>query len=91
MTTMRAKLVVTSVQTFGGRNAEGENVKSSEKVSFTGVSRANGYTETNGLDEDNTYAKYSPQADFTITIANPALFDKFFPGQKFYADFTPAA
>jgi hypothetical protein len=43
-----------------------------------------------GSDEDNTYAHYSPQANFSITIANPALIGKFAYGDKFYVDFTKA-
>ena len=43
-----------------------------------------------GLDEDNTFAKFSPSVDLGITIANPALWGKFAVGDKFYLDFTPA-
>ncbi len=43
-----------------------------------------------GADEDNTYAKFSPQGDLTLTIANPALVGQIEPGQKFYLDFTKA-
>ena len=43
-----------------------------------------------GSDEDNTYAKFSPQATFEITIANPALFGQFEAGEKYYVDFTQA-
>jgi hypothetical protein len=78
-TTMRAKLVVASVERFG----------SSEKVTFRAVSKTTPY-DADGNDEDNTYAKFSPQADFVIHIANPALIGKFNPGEKYYSDFTPA-
>lgn len=63
--------------------------KSSETVSFTAVSKSDGYDET-GEDENNTYAKWSPSARFDITIANPALFDQFKNGQEYYVDFTLA-
>lgn len=43
-----------------------------------------------GTDEDNTYAKYSPSADFRLMVANPVLFGEFKPGQKYYIDMTPA-
>ena len=43
-----------------------------------------------GLDEDNTYAKFSPSGSLELSIANPALLGVIQPGQKFYLDFTPA-
>ena len=43
-----------------------------------------------GSDDDNTYAKWSPGANLQINIANPALWDSFTVGEKFYVDFTPA-
>ncbi len=43
-----------------------------------------------GSDEDNTYAKFSPQGALTLTIVNPELIGKIEPGQKFYLDFTKA-
>ena len=79
MPTMRAKFVVTSVERF----------PSSEKLKFTAFSKSGGYPE-DGSDEDNTYAKYSPQASCEIYVANPALFGKFEPGKKYYVDFTEA-
>lgn len=79
MPTMRAKFVVQSV----------EKTEFSEKVKFAAVAKSGGYPE-DGSDEDNTFAKFSPQADCSITIANPALFGKLQPGKKFYVDFTEA-
>lgn len=87
MTTMRAKLQVGSV--FQHKDTDQE--VTGESVTFFGVCRTNGYADTEGLDEDNTYARYSPSAQFSIMIANPALFGQFEPGQKFYVDFSPAA
>lgn len=86
MTTMRAKLQVGSV--FAHRNPEGE--VSTETVTFFGVAKSGGYP-ADGSDEDNTFARWSPSVNFTISIANPALFGQFEPGQKFYVDFSPAA
>lgn len=87
MNVMRAKLQVGHVQEhFYG--ADGK--KSSETVNFHAVCRTDGYTETNGMDEDNTFAMYSPSANLSINIANPALFGQFKAGQKFYVDFTEA-
>jgi hypothetical protein len=39
--------------------------------------------------EDNSYSKYTPSADASLSITNPALIGKFKPGQQFYVDFTP--
>lgn len=85
MTTMRAKLQVGFFQEmFYGP----DKAKSGEVLFMHGVCK-NNYDAT-GLDEDNTFAKFSPGADFKITVANPALWGKFAVGDKFYVDFTPA-
>lgn len=60
-----------------------------EKLTFHAVAKAGGYPD-DGLDEDNTYAKFSPQASCEITVCNPALLGKFKPGKKYYVDFTQA-
>jgi hypothetical protein len=44
----------------------------------------------NGESEDNTFARYSPSGELTISITNPNLLGKFNPGDPFYLDFTPA-
>jgi hypothetical protein len=84
MTLMRAKLAVGSVAIF--RDAAGNTAR--EQVTFHGVPKPNGYP-SDGADEDNTFAKFSPSVNLTITIANPALFGKLAVGEKFYVDFTP--
>lgn len=80
MPTMRAKFQVSSVQKFES---------GTEKVEFMGVGKKAPY-DADGSDEDNTYAKFSPQAKCEIYIANPALWGKLKPGTKFYVDFTEA-
>ena len=59
-----------------------------EKLSLCGVAKNNGYPK-DGSDEDNTFARFSPQVDFTLMIANPALLGTFQNGDTFYVDFTP--
>ena len=76
---MRAKMRITAVTIY----------ESGEKLDLVAVSKSGAYPE-DGSDEDNTYAKYSPQASLSITIANPSLFGKFKAGQKYYVDFTQA-
>lgn len=78
MPDMRAKLRLASV-------TKGETC---EQLQFHAVA-AKTYG-SDGLDEDNSFAKYSPQASLQITVANPALLGKFEPGQTYYVDFTPA-
>jgi hypothetical protein len=76
---MRAKFVVASVTRHAG---------STEAVKFNAVAKSTGYP-ADGLDEDNTFAKFSPSASCEIVITNPALTGSFNPGDKFYVDFTP--
>ena len=77
--TMRAKLKLISVF----------SAESHDHLTFNAVCKPTSYPE-DGLDEDNTYAKFSPSAELKITVNNPALIGKFRPGQKFYVDFTEA-
>jgi hypothetical protein len=79
MTTMRAKLKVTNVVKDEG---------GAEALTFAAVYKATGY-EPGGLDEDNTYATYTPFAELKMIVNNPALAGKFSVGDTFYVDFTP--
>jgi hypothetical protein len=81
---MRAKVRVTGVTKYP---AEGPT--QSESLSFLPVAKPEGYGP-DGLDEDNTYAKWSPSGAFTLTVTNPALFNKFKFDERYYVDFTPA-
>ena len=76
---MRAKMRVDRVERFDG----------GDKVIMSAVAKSGNYP-ADGSDEDNTYAKFSPQGELTLTIMNPALLGKIEPGTKFYIDFTPA-
>lgn len=58
---MRAKFVVNRVERWAG----------GDKIICAAVAKSTPYPE-DGSDEDNTYAKFSPQGDLTLTIANPA-------------------
>ena len=77
--TMRAKMRVTEVNRF----------EQSDRIKMVAVAKSGSYP-ADGQDEDNTYAKFSPQGELTLTIANPALLGKIEPGTRFYLDFTPA-
>lgn len=78
---MRAKLQVSSVFKNEGGN---------EILRMHGVCKNDGYP-SDGSDENNTFARFSPSAHLEISIANPDLHGKFEPGQQFYVDFTPAS
>ncbi len=78
MPVMKAKLVISSVTYLEG---------GCEQLKFRGVCKSSAYP-ADGLDEDNTFATFSPSVDLNITISNPALYGQFKPGQKFYVDFT---
>lgn len=86
MSKMRAKMEVINVEEF---HNSPDGKKSSERLSFRAVSKPDGYP-ADGSDDDNSYAKWSPDASLSILVANPALFDQFKRGDKFYVDFTKA-
>lgn len=78
-TTMRAKMAVNRI----------EQHSNSETLHFNAVCK-NGTYPADGSDEDNTFAKFSPSANLSIQITNPALVGQFKVGEKYYVDFTPA-
>lgn len=91
--TMRAKLQVGFIQAHEDRrdanghyDPNGTAVKTLETLQMHAVC-APKYDES-GLDEDNTFAKFSPGAQLSINIANPALWGHFKVGDRFYVDFT---
>lgn len=82
-TPMRAKFYVVSVDRAVGHDGG----VSAERVKFAAVCPPS--FDKDGLHEDSTFSRYSPQASCEILINNPALHGKYAPGQKFYVDFTP--
>lgn len=84
--TMRAKMVVTEVNRTGYQN--GPDFQMQDRIKLVAVA-AKSYP-ADGSDEDNTYAKFSPSGELSLSIANPSLVGKIQPGQKFYVDFTLA-
>lgn len=82
---MRAKLRVTGVTPHVTESGE----KYGEALEFVAVAKSGGYPE-DGSDEDNTFAKFSPSARFTLDCRNPALFGQFELNETYYVDFTPA-
>ena len=89
MSDMRAKLVLYKVeqQHYATVNGTQPGEIACEILWFRAVS-AQDYSKTGGLDENNTYAKYTPTANLGMYVANPALFGQFHEGDTFYVDFT---
>jgi len=85
-TAMRAKLRVMDVTTFKHPDT---NETTYEKVRFAAVGPNTAYP-TDGTDENNSFALWTPQADLSMVINNPALFGRFEIGSSFYVDFTEA-
>lgn len=79
---MRAKMQVQSVKEV--KPWPGTNMDPTEELELSAVC---GHFDSNGDGEDNTYARFTPQARLTMTINNPDLLGKVEPGQKFYLDF----
>ena len=84
---MRAKFIVNGVQEHF--SDEAKTIKSGETLSMSPVCKSGGYP-ADGLDEDNSFAKWSPSGSLSLYVANPALWGQFKVGQKFYTDFTEA-
>ena len=83
---MRAKMAVESVLSSG--YWDGKTYVKVDKLTLKAVCPDR--FGAKGESEDNTFARYTPQGDLTLTVNNPDLVDKIKPGQKFYLDFTLA-
>ncbi len=79
MPAMRAKVRLNRIEQY----------TASERLVFNPVSRSDSYPE-DGSDEDNTFAKFSPSGEFSLTVANPELIGKFKVNETYYVDFSPA-
>lgn len=86
MAFMRAKMVVTEIVRVGYPNGAA-GFQKQDRIKFAAVA-AKKYPD-DGSDEDNTYARFSPSGELSLTIANQDLIGKIEPGQNFYIDFTP--
>jgi hypothetical protein len=75
---MRAKMVIGSIVSHSDTN---------QTLALRAVCPKEGYP-ADGSDENNTYSKWTPSANLSIQITNPALAGKFQVGQEFYVDFT---
>jgi hypothetical protein len=76
---MRAKMRCNQVEPCGD----------GEILHFSCVSRSDSYPD-DGSDENNTFARFSPDGSARINVQNPALKGKIQQGETFYVDFTKA-
>lgn len=81
---MLAKLTVTDVKT----QKTDDGITFQEAVTMMPVTSKP--SNLDGENEDNTFARWTPCGNVSLSISNPALFGKFTNGKNFYADFTPA-
>lgn len=79
MPVLRCKMRVQSVAQY--KNEDGSI--GSEEVKLQAVYGADGTVNAQ-------WSKWTPSANFSITINNPDAFDKLSKGHEFYVDFTPA-
>lgn len=80
---MRAKMRVSSVTPLTGN--EGDSYRS-QTIKAAPVCKDGGYP-ADGSDEDNSFARWSPSGDLSLTFTNPNLFGKVKEGDVFYVDF----
>lgn len=85
MSEMRAKLRIRSI-----KNYPETGDATQQTLTFAAVGPKEPYP-ADGSDENNTFARFTPSADLTMCITNPALIGKFEEGQEYYVDFSKAA
>lgn len=78
---MRAKVKITGIEPYPK-----EGTPTQEKLDFAFPAK-NGAYPSDGMDEDQQFAKYTPAGQLSITVANPNLIGKFAVGDTFYLDF----
>lgn len=84
MADMRAKMQITSVTAYPTAGPATQ-----EMLQFSPVGSSS--YPSDGSDEDNTYARYTPCGSISLTVQNPALLGQYKLGDTFYVDFTSVA
>lgn len=84
---MRAKFLITKV-TEHKKDGLPDGAVVGEAIEGIGVT-SKPY-DAEGHNEDNTFAKYTPTAYFSMTILNPSLLGQYKVGMKLYSDFSVA-
>ena len=80
MVVMRAKMKINHID---------KRYSGQEVLYFNPVSKSEAYP-ADGIDENNSYARWTPSGMLSLTVANPALHGKFAEGEEYYLDFTKA-
>ena len=57
-----------------------------DQLSLEAVTMGN--TGPDGLNENNSFSKWTPSGSLEMTVTNPALLGTFEPGREYYLDFT---
>ncbi len=81
---MRAKLQIVKVESDTANESYPH-----EKVEFMAVTEKP-FDQASGISEDNEFSKWTPTANLSMTITNPALFGTLVQGEKYYVDFIKA-
>lgn len=85
MSKMIAKFQINNVEPI---SFDGGKTVAQEKINLMAVSEKP--FDAEGASEDNTFARYTPSGELSITVQNPALLGKFKVGEKYYLEFTKA-
>jgi len=80
MSTMRAKMYVEKVTNYNGEANQEFFLRCVTGKPF----------DAQGISEDNSFSKYTPDGDMRIRVTNPALVNALKPGENYYIDFTKA-
>lgn len=78
-TKMRAKCRVAEIVPYGS---------GADELRFSFPAKDGGYP-ADGSDEDQSFSTWTPSANLSMVIKNPALVGTFKVGDTFYLDFTP--
>ena len=78
---VRAKLRCHFIQT----GTDGDGNKTAETVHMHAV------YSSDPNNENAQWSKWTPAANLTLTVSNPAAFGKFEQGAEYFVDFTPAS
>lgn len=79
MSAMRAKFRITKIE---------KPYEGCEKLTMMAVTDKP--FDEHGASEDNSFARWTPEGELTISIQNPALLQQFKEGDPYYLDFTKA-
>lgn len=84
MAKMRAKMRVANAHSY-----EADGKVTQETLIMYCVAKHGSYP-VDGSDEDNTFARWTPNGRLELMVANPNLFGAFKVGEEYYLDFTQA-